>query len=140
MLTVAVEVRLVGRRKAVLEPRRVPLDLAAGATTLRLIVSSVVRSEVAAFQGRSAERSVVEVLTDGAVEEGALVGRIVSGEAEPAVPVDVEAAIDVALLAHADGLYQVVIDDVPINSLDDEVALSARSSLMFIRLVALSGG
>lgn len=135
---------------AVAEPRRVALDLGPGEVTLREFVSAVVRSEVAAFRERAADRSVLRSLTDGALAEGTLVGKITSGrvqigtdidaDVENAVGIDERAAVDAALLAYTDGLYEVVVDDEPVVSLDHVVQVSTGMSVMFIRLVALSGG
>jgi len=54
--------------------------------------------------------------------------------------VTVEEAIRTALLAFSDGLYQVYVDDDPIDELDQPVRIRDRSRLTFLRLVALAGG
>jgi hypothetical protein len=62
------------------------------------------------------------------------------GGDERASTLDVDEAIATALQAHEDGLFQVVVDDRTIDSLDDVVQLHDGSQLLFLRLVALSGG
>lgn len=144
MLTVQVEIQILGRRTAAVEPRSVELDLAPGSTSLRSLIAATVRSEVAAFHAREADRSTLRVLTSGDTASGRAQGKITSGKTTAkgpgeAIEVDVDAAIEAALLAHHDGLYQVVVDDEPVDALDDVVQVSPTTSVMFIRLVALSG-
>ena len=54
--------------------------------------------------------------------------------------VDVDQAIDSALVAFEDGIFLVVIDEQVYKSLDQTVFLNVDSCLTFVRLTLLSGG
>lgn len=141
MFTVEIETRVLGRRARV-ETRPITIDLPEGRHPMRVLIESVVRSEVAAFGKRMADRSMLQVLTEGAIATQVADGKVVPGGAGQAVggqAVDERAAVDTAIVAHNDGLYQVVVDDKPIDSLDEVITVSPRTAVMFIRLVALRG-
>jgi hypothetical protein len=63
-----------------------------------------------------------------------------SGDIETATDVDDDAAVETALLAFEDGLYSVLIDDEPVDGLDEVVVISPHMRVLFLRLVALAGG
>jgi hypothetical protein len=108
---------------------------------LRQLISAIVQAEVAAFLERSERNAFVRVLTQESLAEGLQGGAVRNGARDDAPPVpDVDDSVSAALLAFEDGLYQVYVDDEPVEELDDAVALRPNSRLLFVRLVALSGG
>lgn len=139
--TVEVEARVLGRRTATLRrhPLVVPTD-DAGGLTLAAVIEAVVRSEVRAFEERRERNTFLHVFTQAEIDEAASAGRISSGEAEAAPAVDADDAVAAALAAHRDGLFQVIVDDEPVDALDAVVGLHPGSHLLFLRLVALTGG
>ncbi|HEX7276868.1 MAG TPA: hypothetical protein VF244_05790 [Acidimicrobiales bacterium] len=138
---VRVEAAVAGRKRAGTAEHALDLDLPTdGPVPLRTIVEAVVRAEVAAFRLRAEEQRFVRVLTERSLAEGAERGVVRSGGGEAATAVDPDMAVGAALLAHQDGLYQVVVDDEPVADLDTPVALRPDSRLLFLRLVALAGG
>lgn len=139
-ITLNVETVVLGRKRAGTAPRPVDIGLDAGTTTARDLIESVVRSEVTAYAARAEERTLVRVLTERELADGVATGVIRSGDADPVAPIDVDRAVDTALLAFDDGLYQLHVDDVEIESLNTEVVLTDRTPVMFLRLVALAGG
>lgn len=139
-ITLNVETVVLGRKQAGTAPRPVDIGLDPGTTTARNLIESVVRSEVAAYEERAEQRTLVRLLTERELVDGLDQGAIRSGNAEPVAPVDVDRAVDTALLAFDDGLYQLHVDDVEIESLNTEVVLTDRTPVMFLRLVALAGG
>jgi hypothetical protein len=138
--TVRVEAAVIGRRRAGTDEHPLEIDLVPGSITARDLIAAVVRAEVATYEARAEERTFVRVLTERALEDGVASGVVGSGGAEPAQQVDAPAAIDAALLAFEDGLFQLYVDDQPVVALGDEVVFGDRTRLMFLRLVALAGG
>src|SRR4051794_16698695 len=119
-----VEAAVPGRKRAGTAEHTLDLDLPVGQPVpLRTIVDAVVRAEVAAFRARAEEQRFVRVLTETALAEGIAAGAVRSGGSERATEVDVEQAVATALLAHQDGLYKVIVDDEPVDSLDVPVTL-----------------
>lgn len=149
---VRVEAAVAGRRRAGTAEHALDLDLAAHPVPLRTLIEAVVRAEVAAFRQRAEDQRFVRVLTERSLAEGVERGVVRSGgllddteaatatAAAAAGDVDADQAVAAALLAHQDGLYQVIIDDEPVGDLDAPVDLRADSRLLFLRLVALAGG
>ena len=75
-----------------------------------------------------------------AFADGLASGSVRNGDTAIGAPVDVLQATATALLAFEDGLYQVYVDDEPIDSLEQVVHIGEGARLMFLRLVALAGG
>jgi hypothetical protein len=137
---VRVEAAVPGRRRAGTAEHPVDLDVAAGSVPLRSLIDAVVRSEVKAFQDRAERRAFLRVLTEQSLAEGLAAGAVRGGGVEPQADVDPDAAVATALEAHADGLYRVLVDDEPVDSLDAAVVVGPGTRLLFLRLVALAGG
>ena len=141
MLTI--EARATGRRRALLPSWGIPLPPEWGdgdGLTLRDVIVRIVAEEVEAFKQRQAEARFLRVLTEADLAAGEASGRIVSGGNNLRQPTDPDAAVAVALQAFEDGLYLVAIDGVQTERLSEPVKIGADSTVIFIRLVALSGG
>jgi len=139
-----IEARVTGRRRSDLIPQwQIPIDeLVPGGSplTLRELIDRVVRSEVAAFRERQAERRLARFLSERTLQEQAERGRVDFGGRDLHHPVDPDAASGAALESFEDGLYFVVIDGRQCESLDEQVAVGADSRVTFLRLVPLAGG
>ena len=133
-----VEAKITGQRRRVAEP----LDIASPAppVTLAGLIEAVVRAEVDAFHLRQVDNQLLRVLTPDEIAAGLTAGRISSGGSELDQTVDVEEAIATAIQAFSDGLYFVFVDGEQVESLEDPVAVTDDSSMMFVRLVPLAGG
>jgi hypothetical protein len=160
-MAVAVRVRakVTGHRRRGEQERDLALALALppGPVTARQIVEAAVTAEVAAYQARAGEASLVRVLTDRALradlDQGAVRmsdgrmsdGRMSDGRMSdgrmgdrlPAEPVDVTAAVETALLAFDDGIFKVFVGD---REVEGPVELPDGSAVLFLRLVPLAGG
>lgn len=137
---VLVEAAVPGRRQAGTAEHPLQLDLTAGTLPLRALVEAVVRAEVAAFGERARMRSVLNVLTERGLSERLATGAVRHGESEATTDVDIDEAVAAALEAHGDGIFKVLVDDEPVDELDELVTLRPDSRLLFLRLVALAGG
>jgi len=136
---IRVEAAVLGRRRAGVAEHTLTLDLEPS-LVLRDLIAAVVASEVSAFDRRREERTFVSVLTEQSLTDGAERGAIRSGGTDGHAAPSTGDATAAALLAFEDGLYQVYVDDEPIEALDQVVLLHSGSRLMFLRLVALAGG
>ena len=140
-----VEVRCVGRRRAVVpewsvpgEPPTAPND--GGGCTLRELVARIVREEVAGFEERERARRFLRVLSDRDLEQGARAGKW-DPDARGGAPqrVDVDSAIASAWQAFEDGLYLVILDGVEQRDLERQVFVNDDSHVLFLRLTFLAG-
>ena len=156
-MTVAVRVSatVTGQRRLRVHEHDLVLALPPGQVTARQLITAAVAAEVAAFQARAEEASLVQVLTkeglaralaSGAVRTGGpqdtVVDVTVLDDTVPgaATPVDAGAAVDAALLAFADGLFKVFVADRELAADDTPVALADGAQLLFLRLMPLAGG
>lgn len=140
-----VQGRSLGRTEPLFPDVSVPLppDVERGSSgiTLRALLACVVRNEVAAFDARQQERSVLRALTGKELAAGLARGKVASGESDvPRVAVDPDAAVATAWQAFEDGLFLVFLDGVEQKQLDAQVWPKAESRLLFVRLALLAGG
>jgi len=141
MLTISS--KAVGRKKPILGDFSIPVPegVAAGRPLLlRDVIEHIVRSEVAAFRDRQADRRLFRALTSKQIEESLATGKVAAGPSDLDQAVDVEQAVATALEAFSDGLFLVVVDDVELTDLNAVVPLTDSSRLTFIRLTMLAGG
>lgn len=138
--SVRVEAAVPGRRRAGTAEHPVDVDLAAGPVPLRRLIEAVVRAEIDAFRRRAEEQTFVRVLTERSLAAGLEQGAVRSGGSQAATEVDPDAAVATALLAFQDGLYKVLVDEQPVDGIDDEVSFGVGTRLLFLRLVPLAGG
>jgi hypothetical protein len=135
--------KALGRKKPLFADWSIPMhpDLSGGETTLRTIITQLVRTEVSAFKERQEQRRVFRTLTAREIEACVQKGKVEMGGSEvPSQAVDEDAAVATALQAFEDGLYLVVIDDQEQKSLDSQVYLQPDSRITFVRLTLLAGG
>ena len=139
--SVRVEAAVPGRRAASTAEHPVDIELPSGPVELRQLISAIVRAEIVAFLERSEHNAFVRVLTEESLAQGLQGGAVRTGgrDGDPPAP-DVDECVSAALLAFEDGLYHVYVDDEPAEQLDGVVDLRQDSRLLFVRLVALSGG
>lgn len=141
MLTISA--KAIGRKKPILGDFSIPAPegIATGKPLpLRDVIAHVVRSEVAAFRERQAERRLFRAMTAKEISEGVATGKVAAGPSDLDQAVDTEQAVATALEAFGDGMFLVVVDDVEITDLNATVALTETSKLTFIRLTLLAGG
>lgn len=140
MRTVQVETEVLGGIRADPGGHVLSLAIPSGPTPLRVLIEAVVRTEVAAFSTRSADDTLLRLLTDTALAAGRSTGTIRSGGREATTTPDVDEAVRTAIQAHRDGLVQVIVDQRPVDDLDAEIDLRDGAHVLFVRLVALTGG
>ena len=121
------------------------LDLPPGQVTARQLIEAAVTAEVAAYQARAEEASLVRVLTQKALladlERGAVrTGGAQQAQAQNAASADVADAVDTALLAFSDGLFRVFVGDRELTGDAAAVPVADGAALLFLRLVPLAGG
>lgn len=144
---VMVEARVLGRRINNLESRALQLDSLPDEPSLGDLIEQVVRAEVRSYQQRKDDERLVRFLTESEIATAAEAGRVSSGgfidqdhAAAAATEVDAQQAVETALLAHADGLFQVIVNGTPVDDQDQRLVIDEGATVMFLRLVALAGG
>ena len=141
---IKVDGKVLGRRRPVFTDWPVPLPKNTGgegsSLTLRDLIICVVRHEAGAFKDRQETRRLQKILSPADIRQGLDQGKVTMGDSALDQPIDIEAAVEIALMGFIDGLYYVFLDDVQQENLDERVYLKPNSRLTFLRLVALAGG
>ncbi len=140
-VTVAVRVRakVTGHRRGGVQEHEVELALPPGPATAGEIIEAAVRAEVAAFQARAEEASLVRVLTGKSLLDDVARGAVRIGGVAPAGPVEVREAVGAALGAFGDGFFKVFVGEVEVEGAVP-VELTDGAPVLFLRLVPLAGG
>lgn len=86
------------------------------------------------------DNNVLRYLTDNEIKSKVSTGKISTYSVQNLTNVDIDEAIETAILGFEDGLYFVFIDDKKIESIDEIINLDENSLLMFLRLTSLTGG
>lgn len=142
-VAVRVSATVTGHRSRGVREHDLVLRLPPGQVTARQLIEAAVTAEVASYQARAEEASLVRVLTQrslaGDLARGAVrIGR--PDEAGEVASVDVTAAVDAALLAFGDGFFKMFVGDDEITGGDRLVSVADGTALLFLRLVPLAGG
>lgn len=140
MTTLRVESAVAGSRVKGEPCRELSVSLPPESPTLGDLIEAVVRAEVVAFHARAADERSLRLLSTVEIARGLAAGALRSGGREMEADVSGDEAVRVATQAQQDGLYMVIVDDEPVDGLDDLVQVPEGTRIMFLRLVALTGG
>lgn len=131
-----VETKVVGGRGIEATQVAVP----EGAGSLRDLLGTLVRHELASYQQRREASTTLRVLTPADLARGVEAGVYGRERRARSAPPSEAEAVERALEAFSDGLFFVFVDDVQVEELDAAVVVHASSTLRLVRLVALAGG
>jgi hypothetical protein len=140
---ILVEAKVLGQKFSIFSDYQIPIppeSSDSGRMSLRELISLIVIKEVEAFRQRQEERRLLRVLSPEEIDAGAQRGKINLEEREAKQEVDDGGAVATALQAFEDGLYYVFLDGVQQEALEQTVFVAKDSKILFLRLVALSGG
>jgi hypothetical protein len=131
-----VTIKAAGKKKHLAS---IPLDVPGSPLTLRQFVEQIVADSVKAFNARKVDSDLVRYLTRDAIDEQVFTGKLGFDRRYGSKDADVGESVKAALLAYADGLYRVFVDDREITSLDEMIQLHEASTVALVRLTMLSG-
>lgn len=140
-MAVAVRVRatVTGHRRRGVQEHDLALALPPGPVSARRLIEAAVVAEVAAFEARAEEASLVRVLTERSLLGDLERGAVRLGDAGRAGSVDLAGAVETALAAFDDGIFKVFVGDREVDG-SAPVDLADGASVLFLRLVPLAGG
>ncbi len=131
-----VTIKAAGQKKHLAS---IPLDVPESPLTLKQFVEQIVTDNVRAFNAKKVDSDLVRYLTQDAIDEQVLTGKMGFGRRLGSKDADAQESVEAALLAYADGLYRVFVDDREITGLDETIQFHEASTVTFIRLTMLSG-
>lgn len=118
---------------------RVPCDLPDGISTLRELLTELVKTEVGRYNEKGADRQVIPFLTGEEIEEQAETGKVGFGRIYSDRKADEKKAAENACQCFSDGLVRVFRNEEELTELDAPVRLQEGDCLTLIRLTFLSG-
>ena len=117
----------------------VPCDLPDGISTLRELLTELVKTEVGRYNEKGTDRQVIPFLTGEEIEEQAETGKVGFGRIYSDRKADEKKAAENACQCFSDGLVRVFRNEEELTELDAPVRLHERDCLTLIRLTFLSG-
>jgi hypothetical protein len=138
MSQLLIQVKVAGRKGPVLQALAVEVD--ERRSTVRDLLTSIVREQVRSFGERQESRRLLQVLTEKRISEGHETGRFLSGGSDLRQSVNVDDAIEAACLAFKDGFFYFFLDNVQLTDLNDPVDTTRNREALFVRLVPLARG
>ena len=118
---------------------RVPYDLPDGISTLRELLTELVKIEVRNYNEKGTDRQLIPFLTGEEIEAQAETGKVGFGRVYSDRKADETKAVENACQCFADGLVRVFQNEEELAELDGPVRLQEGDCLTFIRLTFLSG-
>ena len=106
----------------------------------RELIAACVRAEIDRYNREKSAATLLPYLGPADIQKGVEKGKIANAAISRHEPItEVENSIAVALRAHEDGLFLLFIDDEEIKDLNQNLHLTAESTVAFVRLTALTG-
>ncbi|ATW25427.1 hypothetical protein [Candidatus Formimonas warabiya] len=136
-MKVYVSVKQAGKRKEYITKKE--LFLRDIPSTLRELITEIVRINVAEYNGKTAEPLIIQYLSPADIENQLKTGKVGFGERRNPNQADVKKAVETAILAFEDGIFRVFIGENEAPSLDEPLALKEGDVLTFIRFTMLAG-
>jgi len=135
MTEISLRLKRLGKKRI----RTVPYRISSEVKTLADLIRATVTNEVERFNASRTEPKLFAFLTPADIQAQSQDGKVSFGDLANTDEANLEKAIEVALQAHADGVFLVFIDDEEIRSLDEEITLAAGTEVTFLRLTFLTG-
>lgn len=141
-MNISISVRQLGKKHPILQEKSISLDTSAPVVTVRAFIELIVKHQVELFHSASFEwedqdtihlpkENYLPILTD--------TGKVGFGAVYNHNKVDIAIAQENAIVAFEDGLYALFQGEEQLESLAEEIDLSQKKSITFIRLTFLAG-
>lgn len=138
-MNITFSIKQLGRRKPTINQQVLDIPLNKSTCTLEEFLKAVVTQQVEAFNERQTSPQLIPFLTKEAIESKLVEGKVSFGEVYNSNTVEVDKAIENALLAYKDGLYKVFQNEEEIETLTQQIEIQAEDVFTFIRLSFLTG-
>ncbi|GKU76053.1 hypothetical protein [Paenibacillus sp. L3-i20] len=132
-----VTVKSLGKRKNVLT--KLEIELLVIPTTLRELITEVVKWNVHQFTEKQQSTTLIPFLTGMEIEERKENGKVAFGSVYNDQIPDLKQAIETAVVAFEDGLYKVFIREEENSDLESPIKLNEGDEVVFIRFTMLAG-
>lgn len=136
-MKIYIQIKAAGKRRPVLE--RVPYELPDSVSTLRELLTDLVRQEVKTYNRKGTDVQMLPFLTKEEVEDQAAVGKVGFGRIYSDRKADPGRAVENAVQCFSDGLVRVFQNEEEREQLDLPLVIREADCFTFIRLTFLAG-
>lgn len=136
-MKIYIQMKAAGKRRPVLD--HIPYELPDHVSTLRGLLTELVRIEVERYNEKGTDVQVVPYLTKEEIEDRAEAGKVDFGRIYSEKRADTAKAVENALQCFEDGLVRVFQNDRELDQLDGPVQIQEEDRFTLIRLTFLAG-
>ena len=136
-MEIYIQMKAAGKRRPVLD--HIPYELPEHISTLREVLTELVRIEVERYNEKGTDVQVVPYLTKEEIDDKAEAGKIGFGRIYSEKRADFAKASENALQCFEDGLIRVFQNDQELEHLDSPVQIQEGDCFTLIRLTFLAG-
>ncbi len=136
-MDVFVHVKNLGKKKDILPPT--PYEIADGVSTLRQLLTEIVRTEVEKYNAKENGAQIIPFLTKEELNDQAEAGKVSFGTVYSDKKANLKKAQNNAVQCWKDGLVRVFMDDEELTELDAPIQIPENAVFTFIRLTFLTG-
>lgn len=136
-MKVYIYVKAVGKRRPILE--KVPYEIPNTVSTLKDLLTELVRIEVERYNEKGADVQLIPYLTQEETEAQAQNGKVGFGCIYSEKKADFQKALENALQCQKDGLVRVFQNEEEIERLENVITINEGDSFTLIRLTFLAG-
>ena len=136
-MQICVRVKAIGKKKDVLPPTL--YEIADGISTLRQLLTEIVRTEVEKYNAKETGAQIIPFLTKEELEGQAEAGKVSFGTVYSDKKANLKKAQDNAVQCWKDGLVRVFVGDDELTELDAPIQIPENAVFTFIRLTFLTG-
>ncbi len=137
-MTICINIRQLGKKRNTINA--VPFELPEQPNTTRDLIASVVKVCVAAYNERVRKgETAIRPMTQENLSDMETVGKLAFGINYSGKQSDEASAVFNVLQSFEDGIYRIFHGQTELTALDEEICLSEKDELTFIRLTMLTG-
>jgi len=139
--SIYISIKMLGKRQPIITKQAFLLtDVFLEQPTLQNFLQLVVTKEVANYNEKTTNKSLLPYLDKTTLAKMAEYGKVDFGEMYNTEPAILEEAVSTAIQAFEDGLFMILIDGAICRNLAQKIQFRENSEVVFLRLVALAGG
>lgn len=136
-MKIYISTKAAGRRRSL--AAHILYEIPEGVTTLRELLTELVRIEVEQYNQKGKDVQIVPFLTDEEINAQAETGKVSFGRIYSEKKADFDKAVGNALQCYEDGLVRVFQNEEEITQLDAPMRIQEEDCFTLIRLTFLAG-
>lgn len=137
LMKIYISVKQAGKRKNFITRKELVLDHTS--STLRELISGIIRLNVTEYNRKTDEPWTIKYLSPETVETMAYTGKVGFDELKNTRRAEADQATAAVMQGFEDGIFRVFIGENEVTNLDGDLSLQEGDVLTFIRLTMLAG-